>query len=154
MYTAVKKIIDGINIIGYVISDEDGIEKSLKDQDMIKLCKKKLISNAHVITVEGKDHLIFDKKLEQMGTVYKSNTSTTLKLVCRIVTKDENNTVKCTGYIAKDDNGKNYRLDNAKAWKLAKLGNIDGIEALIINKKKILRSLGEDMLENLPVMEA
>jgi hypothetical protein len=154
MYTVVKKIIDGINIIGYVISDDDGIEKSLKDQDMIKLCKKRLLTNAYIIVEDGVEHLVIDKDLDKLGTVHKSNSKTQLKLICRIISKDEYNNSTCKGYIAKDDNGKNYRLDNAKAWKLARLGNIEGVEALLSGKKKILRSLEDSMLEDLPIMEA
>ena len=152
MYKIIKRIMDGIDIIGYVVYDDDGNEKSLKEEDIIRLCHRKLVLNASTVMVDDKEHLIIEDNLEDMESIKKAKVKNTLKLICRLVSTEDNKVV-CKGYIAKDDAGKKFRLDTVKAWKLAKENCIENIEAKIVNKKKILIS-NNGLLERLPVMDA
>lgn len=153
MYKIIKKIMDDIAIVGYVVSDEDGNEKSLKEEDLIRLCHRKLLLNATTLVVNDNEQLIIDEDLNKLESTKKTKSNTNLKLICRLVSKDDNGNQICKGYIAKDNNGKNFRLDTVKTWKLAKSNNIEDVEAIILNKKKVLRSQN-NFLERLPVMDA
>jgi hypothetical protein len=143
---------DGVLVIGYVISDEDGAEKSAREEDVIKLCKTGDITNAKVINYNGVDNLILRDKLSSLEAVTRSKAGMKLSLRCRLLSKDSDGNMKCVGYILEDESGKKHRTDINKTWSLAFNNHINGVEAVIINDRKILRSLQEDLLENLPVM--
>lgn len=153
MYTIIKKIIEGIEIVGYVVSDEDGNEKSLKISDIQKLCYRDNISNARLINVNNEDTLIIDTDLRKLPSTSRSKLDLNLRLVCRLIEKDENGKEITKGYIVKDQNGKKTRVDNIRVWKLAYENRIEGIDADIINKKKVLKNRDTDILEKLPAME-
>lgn len=164
MYTVVKKILDGIEIIGYVISDEDGIEKSLKEGDIIKLCHKGMLTNASTVNLDDKEILTIHDKLDKLPSTSKAKTDMGLRVICRLVRKtqiedkssEDSIDIKeeCIGYIVQDRAGKKIRIDRAKAWKLAKHNNLIDIKATIVNGKKIIQSEKQGLLENLPTMEA
>ena len=153
MYTVIKRILEGIEIIGYVVADEDGIEKSLREEDMIKLCHKNMVTNATVVNIDGEEILIVTDDISKMPSTSKAKRGMGLKLVCRLIGKNESGKDYCAGYVVQDRAGKKIRLDNNKLWRLAKHGNIEDIKADIISGKKIIKSLKEGLLEELPTMD-
>lgn len=153
MYTVIKRILEGIDIIGYVVADEDGIEKSLKEEDMIRLCHKNMVINAALIELDGVETLIITDDISKMPSTSKAKRGMGLKVVCRLIGKTSENKDTCVGYIVQDRAGKKIRLDNSKAWRLAKHNNIEDIKADIVSGKKVIRSLREGLLEELPTME-
>ena len=153
MYTVIKRILEGIEIIGYVVAYEDGIEKSLREEDMIKLCHKNMVTNATVINIDNEEILIITDDVSNMPSTSKAKRGMGLRIVCRLISKDDSGNEKCAGYVVQDRAGKKIRLDNNKLWRLAKHGNIEDIKADIISGKKVIKSLKEGLLEELPTMD-
>ena len=153
MYTIVKKIIDGIEIIGYVIVDESGVEKPIEESSLIPICKKGLIENASVVKLCGEEKVVFEGDLNEIPSLMRAKTDMNLKIIGRIISR-ENGKACCTGYVIQDRAGKKLRVDNVKAWKLARYGNIIDIKADIIGGVKVLRGEKEGLLENLPVIDS
>lgn len=146
-YKIIAKVISGIEITDFIITD--GTEtKAFKLDVVTKLARSGKIENARarLNTVTEQYTLILDDKLEDIPLVESKKT---LKLIGRIIKDD-----KCIGYKAVDDIGKSYKLSIEKVWSLSNKGltdgYIEGVQAKIINNKKVLLSTDECKIYNLP----
>lgn len=141
-------IINGLNVSGYLVSADDNPEKTQEVNvvDIIKLAKSKRITNAEtILDVDSGEYVLsIDEGLSNIQKV-RNTKGSTFNILCRIVDADD----KCVGYKVTDNSGKTYRLSNRKLWDLAINNFVNDIEALIINNKKVIRSIGDNKLESL-----
>lgn len=153
-YKIIKRIIIGIEPIGFILLDENGNERQLKEEDVITLCKNNMVTNAEIVldSDECKYEVVVSDEYK-IDNFIKKNKSKQVNVICRIISKDADNKPHCIGYIAKDETGKSYRLDKNKFWKLANNGSINNIKASIIGNNKILISEGNNQLKDLPTID-
>lgn len=146
-YKITKRIMIGVEQIGFTILDNKNKERQLKEEDIIEMCKRNLISNASIIldSETCRYEVIVHDDIELM---IKKNKSIETTVVTRII--DDNN--NCVGYIAKDKNGNTHKLNKNTLWKLAYNGSVKNIKAEINNKNKLIFSTGDVKLSNLPVL--
>lgn len=148
-YKIIKRIISGIETIGYILIDEDGNEKQLKESDIIILCRNDMISNAKVIldSDECKYELYISN--DDIENVTKESKHRNLKLIGRIVNDD----LSTKGYIVKDEVGKTYKLSKLKFWDMVNNNSVPGLRACIAGNKKVLLSSESVKLSDIPNIE-
>lgn len=147
LYKIKNKYIKGVNIEGFTISNDEGNEKFIKSEDMIKIALSGKIENASVVlNTENSEYILeVHNGLDSIETITKLN-DIMLTLQCRILDKEG----VCIGYKAKDESGKSYNLTVNKTWELALGQAIYGIEALSINGIKVLKSKDGFNLKDIP----
>ena len=140
-YTIKERYINGIETAGYIVEDNEGSTKTLRTSDVLKLALQNSITNAQAIldTSTNNYELLITNNEDILN---KRNMITTHKytLEYRLVNKNNN----LIGYVIKDRNGTKYKVDLAKAWKLASENCLDNIEASIINGQKVLKSVDKE----------
>lgn len=137
-YKIVDRYISGIETIGFIIEDENGNTKTLKNSDIIKLILSNKISNAEVVLNDITND--YEVLLTDLSLDNKKENSEDYSLTNRIVSTDN----KLIGYIVKDKNGNKYKIDCNKAWKLAQNNKIKGIKACILANKKALMPINRN----------
>jgi len=153
-FRIVKKCIDGIQISGYLITDEENNERLLKEDDVVTLCRNNMVENAEaILDADTCEYVInINNGLDSLDTMYANKRNMGLKLVYRIISTKEDGKSLVLGYIAQDKKGKTHKISSNKAWLLASNNNIDNVRALIIDNKKVLKSIDGLILSQIPEM--
>lgn len=157
-YRIIKKFVKGIEIVGYVVvkktlQDDGSIleqEEILKTSDILSLCNRKLVENAELILdSDTAEYDIYIEDFETLETVVSKPKQKDLNLVGKQIITNEDGKKQCIGYIVKDSNGRQQKINSLNAWKYAKNNCINNVRATIINNKKALISVGEQPLDKL-----
>lgn len=149
-YKIQKKVVNGIEIEGFILTNNNGTNQIISLSDTIKLARSGKISNAHAIlnTDTAKYELVVDSGLKSLETVRNAN-DTHIELTCRIINSEN----KCIGYKAHGGNGNYYQLNTDRAWELASNDKILNVRALIQGKTKILLGINGFRFSALPVLK-
>lgn len=147
-FKIIKKLIDGIENIGFVIIDNENNEKIIKYEDAVRLCKSGLIDNADIVLDYNSCEYIIELK-DIVENTYKIKTDNKFNIVGRIIDTIDNEDI-CIGYIVKDINGKAHKIEISKAWRLACNNSINNVKAYIINNKKVIESVEDFDLSRVP----
>ena len=146
-FKIVEKVINGFELDGFILEDENGKRQPVNMETATKLARAGRIDGAEAIldSDTGNYILHISQKLTDIIT-NRNAVDRTLYLTARILDSDGN----CIGYKAKDHDGKDYKLSINKAWKLAVNKSIHGVDAMVLNGYKVMISREEDMLGKLP----
>ena len=149
-YKVIGKEFNGIEIGAMLIENEDGNKKKIPTSDVVKLARSGKLSNAHSLFnyLTGDYIVAFDDGLDSIETLDRS-AGIQLVLTARILQDD-----KCIGYKAVDSKNKTYKLSIEKVWELAERGSVKDIAAKINGEKKILLSIGDIKLKDLPIINS
>lgn len=156
-YRIIKKFVKGIEIIGYVVTKttiQDGIESTqeeiLKTSDLISLCHKGLVENASlVLDSDIGEYDLYIEDFENIESMISKPKQKDLLLVGKQLVTNEDGAKQCIGYIVKDSNGRQQKINSINAWKYAKSNCIDNVKAVIVGNKKALISINEQSIDKL-----
>lgn len=156
-YKIIKKFVKGIEIVGYVViktTNQDGVETTqeeiLKTSDIINLCHRKLVENAElVLDSDTGEYDLYIEDFENIESFVSKPKQKDLILVGKQLITDENDKKQCVGYIVRDINGRQQKINSINAWKYAKNNCINNAKATIIGDKKVLISIGENSLDKI-----
>lgn len=156
-YKLSARVMSGSSIVGYQLIDEQGKEVRIKKDKVEQLAAEGLISDCSIIDYNGKKYLkttktpisslpVIDMKQMEATKILSSNTK--LRLTNRLVDKAN----KLSGYIAKSEDGKEFRLGLDETWRLCRDGAILNAKAQISDKAKMISGIDID-LRSLPTSE-
>lgn len=147
-YTIKKKEFSGIEITSMVIENSEGKQKKMPMADVVRLARVDKLDNVRVkFNYVNSDYtLIFDESLSNIEDTDRSG-GVHLVLTARIIEND-----KCIGYKALNDKNKTYKLSIEKVWELAEKGSVKDVKACINGSTKVLKSIGDIKLKDLPVI--
>ena len=103
-YRIDKKVVNGIEVDGFVLKNKNGTNQLISLDDAIKLARSGKIENAHAVlnTETAKYEISIDGGLSKLETIRNAN-DTHIELTCRIIDSNGN----CIGYKTHGGNG-NY----------------------------------------------
>lgn len=149
-YKVIGKEFNGIEINTFLIENIDGKQKKIPKSDLVKLARCGKLANTHsIFDYIHEDYIItFDDGLVNLDNMDRS-AGIHLVLTARILQND-----KCIGYKANDSKNKSYKLSIEKIWELAERGSVEGIAAKFNGNKKVLLSIGDIKLKDLPIVNS
>lgn len=149
-YVIDKKVVNGIEVEGFILKNKSGTNQTVSLVDTIKLARSGKIENAHVIlnTETAQYELVVDGGLSKLETIRNAN-DTHIELTCRILNSEN----KCIGYKAHGGNGNYYQLSIDRAWELASNNKIKNVKALAQNNIKILLGINGFTFNSLPIVK-
>ena len=136
MYGLTAKVMQGGDVVGYVIVSENGKETTMSKEKVYQMAKLGIISGWELVQDEsGEMHLYSDTfSLSNLPNHIK-NIQGNIEIIGKLIKNG-----KHAGYVCLDDTGarKGYTLD--KVWALAKQGRIKGVTPKRVNGNRVLIS--------------
>ncbi len=149
-YKIDKKVVNGIEVDGFVLKNKNGTNQLISLDDAIKLARSGKIENAHAVlnTETAKYEISIDGGLSKLETIRNAN-DTHIELTCRIIDSNGN----CIGYKAHGGNGNYYQLSIERAWELASNNKIKNVKAMVQKNIKIMIGTNGFAFSMLPVVQ-
>lgn len=156
-YKLSARVMEGSQIVGYKLLDEEGNETRIKKETVENLAEEGLIVNCTVIEDNGKKYLkglgisiselpVIDLKQNESSKIASEGKK--LRLVKRVLDKGKG----LTGYIAESDDNQEYRLSLEETWVLCRKGVILNAKAQLSENTKLLVGIDSE-LRLLPTVE-
>jgi len=120
MYKVIGKYINGVEISGFGVEDEEGKFLKIKFSDFIALVKRGVVEGFKYINIEGQEYVLPKNRLmSQLPTLNKEQ----YEIEDRVFDSEG----KVIGYIVITDEGKRLKLSKAKIWDLAFEGLVKNV---------------------------
>ena len=136
MYGLTAKVMQGGDIVGYVVVSESGKETTMPKDKVCQMAKLGIISGWEVVQDEdGEMHLYSDTYNIINLPNHIKNVNGSIEIIGKL-TKNG----KHAGYVCLDETGarKGYTVD--KVWAMAKQGRVKGVSAKKVTNNRILIS--------------
>ena len=131
----ITKCFSGIDVIAFIVEYTNGIRKTLRKDDVIKLAKMNKIENAGVVLDVDTNEFRLVLEDDNIDCVDLISSRSKFKFKGRVIKDDEQGAV---GIKIEDKAQNEYTVSLQKAWELALYSSIDIIKARIINGKKYI----------------
>lgn len=128
----ITKCFSGIEVIAFIVEYANGVRKTLKKEDVIKLAKIGKVENAEVIFDADDNKFRLLLNADEIGSIDLIASRSQFKFKSRIKKDDT------IGIKVEDKSQNEYTITLSKAWELALYSSIDSIKAQIINGKKYI----------------
>lgn len=138
----------GLELGGLWILSEDASETIVKMEEIYEMASNGLIEGYSLVNTNKGDKVLYSKdiKIKDLPIV-RIDAQNGINITARLMRDKE-----LIGYEVINSAGRSFKITLEKAWELSASSSLDGIDACVMDGKKIIKGVREK-LGTLPIIE-